>query len=139
MERNQSLFDLEVEHATEEELLETARWQRMLGILIVISAFLVLLILLAGWERIAALVDETFAPAGSQAAMIFAAVVLLLVATVAVIMAVLLVRGAARIKTAIRTKEQEVFNSGLADLKTFFIIYGVISIIGLLGNLVALF
>ena len=72
---------------------------------------------------------------GSQAAMAFIVVILLLVAAVAVIMAGLLIRGATRMKTALRTKEQSLFNNGLSDLKIFFIIYGVISILGLLGTL----
>lgn len=139
MEQDQSLFDLEIDHATGEEMLDTSRWQRMLGVLVVISIALVLLMLLVGWNQIASLIDEAFATGGSQAAMAFLVVILLLVAIVAGIMAGLLIRGASRVRTAIRTKEQDVFNNGLSDLRTFFIIYGVVSILGLLGNLVAFF
>jgi hypothetical protein len=137
MDEEQSLFEMDVDHATGEELLDMSRWQRMFGVLIVISVGLVLLTLVLGWNKIATGADEAFASGGSQAAMAFLAVIVVLVALVAAIMAGLLVRGAARIKASIRTKEQSLFNSGLSDLKTFFIIYGVISLILLLGNLVA--
>jgi hypothetical protein len=50
-----------------------------------------------------------------------------------------IIRGAGRIRAAIRHKDQLLFNNGLADLKTFFIIYGVVSILSLLSNLVSLF
>jgi hypothetical protein len=115
--------------------METSRWQRMLGLVIVLSMALLLIALLVGWNQISSLAGESMGPDGSQAAMAFIVVILLLVAAVAVIMAGLLIRGATRMKTALRTKEQALFNNGLNDLKIFFIIYGVISILGLLGTL----
>ena len=139
MEQNPSLFDLEIDHPTGEEMLDTSRWQRMLGVLLVICIGLVLLMLLLGWSQVVGLVDEAFGGGSSQGVMAFVVVVLLLVAIIVGVMAGLLIRGASRIKTAIRTKEQDVFNDGLADLKSFFIIYGVISILSLLANLVTFF
>ena len=137
MDEEQSLFEVEVDHATSEELLDTCRWQRMFGVLIVMGVGLVLLTLLFGWNKILRVAEETFASSGSEAAMAFLAVIVFLIAIVAAIMAGLLIRGAGRVKTSIRTKDQSLFNSGLGDLKTFFIIYGVVSILGLLGSLVS--
>ena len=135
MEEEKQLFELEVDHLSVDELMETSRWQRMLGMVIVLSMALLLIALLVGWNQISSLVGESMGTDGSQAAMAFIVVILLLVAAVAVIMAGLLIRGATRMKTALRTKEQSLFNNGLSDLKIFFIIYGVISILGLLGTL----
>src|SRR5688572_12242474 len=135
MDENQSLFELEVDQIASEELLDTARWQKMSGILMLSIVGLVLLTFFLGWNRIAGLVDEAIAGEGSQAAMAVIIVVLLLAGLVIGIMSWLLIRGAGRIKTAIRNKDQLLFNNGLSDLKTFFIIYGVISILGLLGNI----
>ena len=139
MEQDQSLFDLEIDHPAGEEMVDTSRWQRMLGVLLVISIGLVFLMLLLGWNQVGVLVDEAFGGGGSQGAMAFIVVLLLLIAVIIGVMAGLLIRGASRIRTAIRTKDQDVFNSGLADLKSFFIIYGVISILSLLGSLVTFF
>ncbi len=139
MDDNQSLFELEVDYITSEELLDTARWQKMFGVVVLSMIGLVLLVILIAWNKIGSLIDESLAGEGSQAAMALIVVIFLLVAVVLGIMSWFLIRGASRIKSALRMKDQSLFNNGLNDLKTFFIIYGVISIIGLLANLVSLF
>jgi len=139
MDENQSLFELEVDHAISEEVLDTCRWQKMFGILLLTIIGLVLLAFLIAWEKIWGLIGEAIAGEAGQAAMAVIVGVLLLVAAVFGGMAWFLLRGAGRIKSAIRIKDQLLFNNGLSDLKTFFIIYGVISIIELLGNLISLF
>lgn len=139
MDDNQSLFELEVDHITSEELLDTSRWQKMFGVVVLTIIGLVLLVFLIAWNKIGALIDESLAGDGSQAAMAVIVVVLLLLAVVLGIMSWLLIRGAGRIRSALRIKDQLLFNNGLSDLKTFFIIYGVISITGLLANLISFF
>lgn len=139
MDDNQSLFELEVDYITSEELLDTARWQKMFGVVVLSMIGLVLLVILIAWNKIGNLIDESLAGEGSQAAMALIVVIFLLVAVVLGIMSWFLIRGASRIKSALRMKDQSLFSNGLNDLKTFFIIYGVISIIGLLANLVSLF
>src|SRR5687768_12426955 len=129
MDDNQSLFELEVDHITSEELLDTSRWQRMFGIILLTIIGLVLLAFLIGWNKISVLIGETIAGENSQAAMAVIVVILLLIAIVLGIMSWFLIRGAGRIKTALRMKDQMLFNNGLSDLKTFFIINGIISII----------
>src|SRR5687767_12845345 len=106
MDDNQSLFELEVDRITSEELLDTARWQRMFGIILLTIIGLVLLAFLVAWNRISGLIDEAIAGEGSQAAMAVIIVVLLLVAVVLGIMAWFLIRGAGRMKAAIRIKDQ---------------------------------
>lgn len=137
MDENQSLFELEIDHPTAEELLDTARWQKMFGVLMLTIIGLALLSFLIGWNKIAGMIDEAIAGEGSQAAMAVIVVVLLLVGAVIGIMSWVLIRGAGRIRSAIRTRDQLLFNNGLGDLKTFFIVYGVISILGLLSNLIS--
>ncbi|MGZ8525520.1 MAG: hypothetical protein ACXWV1_13900 [Chitinophagaceae bacterium] len=139
MDENQSLFELEVDHITSEELLDTSRWQKMFGVVVITIIGLVLLVFLIAWNKIGILLNESLAGDGSQAAMAVVAAVLLLLAVVLGIMSWFLIRGAGRIKSALRMKDQLLFNNGLSDLKTFFIIYGVISIIGLLASLISLF
>ncbi|MGZ8516750.1 MAG: hypothetical protein ACXWWD_05340 [Chitinophagaceae bacterium] len=139
MDENQSLFELEVDHITSEELLDTSRWQKMFGVVVITIIGLVLLVFLIAWNKIGILINESLAGDGSQAAMAVVAAVLLLLAVVLGIMSWFLIRGAGRIKSALRMKDQLLFNNGLSDLKTFFIIYGVISIIGLLASLISLF
>ncbi|HKO79229.1 MAG TPA: hypothetical protein VJU78_02500 [Chitinophagaceae bacterium] len=138
MDENQSLFELEVDHITSEELLDASRWQKMFGFTLLTIIGLVLLVFLVAWNKIAAAVNEAITGESGQAAMIVIVGVIVLVGAFLGMMAWFLIRGAGRIKMALRSKDQLLFNSGLNDLKTFFIIYGVISILGLLSNLITL-
>jgi len=50
-----------------------------------------------------------------------------------------LLRGATRIKTGLRDNDQALFNSGLANLRNYFIMFGILSILRVLFSLMALF
>jgi hypothetical protein len=140
MDENQSLFELEVDPITAEELLDTARWQKMFGTVMLIIVALVLMAFVFAWNKIAILIDESLTGGEeSKAAMTILVGVVILIAAVLGTMGWFIIRGAGRIRAAIRHKDQLLFNNGLADLKTFFIIYGVVSILSLLSNLVSLF
>jgi len=139
MEENHSLFELDIDSITSEELLDTARWQKMFGLLLITIIGLVLLAFIIAWDKIRSLINESIDGESSQATMAVLIGVLLVIAAILGTMSWFLVRGAARIKSALRSKDQLVFNNGLSDLKMFFIIYGVLGILGLLGNLISLF
>lgn len=139
MDENQSLFELEVDYVTSEELLDTSRWQKMFGVILLTIIGLVVLAFLVGWNKIRVLIDEAITDDSGRAAMLVVAGIILLGAGILGTMSWFLIRGAGRIKTALRTKEQLLFNDGLSDLKIFFVIYGVLGILGLLGNLISLF
>lgn len=139
MEENHFLFELDIDSITSEELLDTARWQKMFGLLLITIIGLVLLALIITWDKIRSLINESIDGESSQATMAVLIGVVLIIAGILGTMSWLLIRGAVRMKLALRTKDQLVFNNGLSDLKMFFIIYGVLGILGLLGNLISLF
>lgn len=141
MEENQSLFEFELDHPTAEEFIDTARWTKMFGIMILFITGLFVLFMLIAWSKISELLGGLFGMAGSdgQMAMVMVGVVLLLFAAIAGLLSFLIIRAANRIRTAIRLKDQGLFNSGLNDFKISFIIYGIISILSLLTNLFSLF
>ena len=139
MEENHSLFEMDVDHITSVELLDTSGWQKMFGISLLTIIGLVLLVFLIAWNKIADMVQNAIDGESGKAAMAVVVGILLLIAGILGTMSWFLIRGAVRIKSALRTKDQLLFNNGLSDLKTFFIIYGVLSILGLLGNLISLF
>lgn len=139
MEEDRSIFEMEVDHVSGEEILDTSRWQHMLGWLVILCLGLLLAGMLFGWDEISVQVNQAINAETGRAAMVFVAIVLILVVVIGAVLAGLLIRGATRMKTAIRTRDQFLFTDGLRDLKMFFIIYGVLSIIGLLGNLASLF
>ncbi len=137
MEENQSLFELEVDNPTASEMNEMARWSKLLGIIIFILAALVFAALLLSWNEIAASLQAGVA---DNNASMTATVLIILIGVAAVVvgtMVFFLVRAANRIRTGIRLRNQAMFNGGLADMKTYFIIYGIISVISLIGSLLS--
>ncbi len=138
MEENNSLFEFEVDQPTSIETAEMARWAKMFGILVLIMIGIGVLAVAAGWGQI----QNQFAAypeADTSATMTIVLVAGILVCAVVAIMMFFLVRGASRVKSGVLAKDQQAFNSGLGDIKVFFIFYGIIALIGLMGNLTSLF
>jgi hypothetical protein len=137
--QEQSLFDMKLDPISSEELLDTTRAQRAFGIVILSIVGLLVLGLIAGANKIGALIglSEMENLPGLTLGAVVAIVIIVVI--VAGCMGWFAFRGATRLKTAIQSKDQLLFNQGLKDLKLFFIIYGITGIAGLLGNLVAFF
>jgi hypothetical protein len=137
--QEQSLFDMQIDPISSQELLDTTRAQRSFGIIILSIVGLLALGIAVGSNKIGELVGlpemENF-PGLTLGAIL---AIIIIVVGVGGCMGWFVFRGATRLTTAIRSKDQHLFNQGLKDLKLFFIIYGIIGIVGLLGNLVALF
>ena len=131
MEQNQLLFDLKIDHTASQELTETSRWSKLLAILIISIAGLVILAFLFAWNKIEAAFFTQLEGANAGSAFAVVAVMVIIIAAIVGLIMYFLLRAAYRIKTSIRIKDQQLFNRGLNDLKTFFIIGGVFSILGL--------
>lgn len=140
MDENRSLFGMELDHPGSEEMIDISRWIKMFGILLISITFLALMAFLVGWRSVAELISEEMNVGGSESKMALMVIVcvLVIVAAVVGIMAFFLLRGSGRIRTAIRMKDQVLFNNGLGDVKTFFVIYGSFSILGLVGSIFSL-
>jgi cytochrome bd-type quinol oxidase subunit 2 len=139
MEEQQDLFDIKVTGEAERELNETSRWSKLMGILIfTICGIALLFLLLAGGKISEGMSAEM--PGENSGAMLVGILVavVIMIAIVSVIMYFLL-RAANRIKAGLQQKNQAMFNGGLNDMKIYFTIYGIFSILGLLLNLTSLF
>jgi hypothetical protein len=64
---------------------------------------------------------------------------IIIVAGIVCLLMYFLFRGSILIKRGIETKSQEIFNNGLASLKAYFTMHGIIAIIGLVFKLVSIF
>ena len=135
MDENQSLFELEIDTVTAEELVDTTRWQKMLGFVLIAIIGLIITAFVLGRNSISVLLGDLIGGENGQAAIAVIVVVVFILVGITVTMSWLLIRGARRVKSAIRKQDQMLFNKGLNDLKIFFIILGVINIIELIGNL----
>jgi uncharacterized membrane protein YdbT with pleckstrin-like domain len=139
MDENQSILELQVDQSASRSLSDAARWARFLSIVGFVGMGLLILCLLLARTAISNMLTQ-FAPgmALEQSYGIVAAIVVIMVAIVGVLM-YLLFRGATLIRRGIETKNQETFNNGLSSLRTYFAIYGVFAILGLITNLIVLF
>jgi len=63
----------------------------------------------------------------------------IIIAGIVFLLMYFLFRGSILIKKGIETKSQDMFNNGLASLKAYFMMYGILAIIALISNFVIIF
>lgn len=138
MEEQKSLFEFNVDDAAAREMTEMSRWSKMFGIIILCLAGVSVLFLLFAWNKLITAFSEQTTGDTSIMAGAMSVVVVIVIAIVGIMM-FFLIRSANRIRGGLFAKDQLLFNSGLNDLKTYFIFMGVFGILSLLGSLSALF
>lgn len=138
MEENQDIFTSEVNIDTAQEMYGATKWTRLFSILIFIACGLGLLILLAAGSRIQDAFSSELDPSTGKEAFTLVVIIGVVAIVIVFIMMYFLFRSANAIRNGLQQKNQELFNRGLADMKVYFTIYGVFSILGLIGNLLQL-
>jgi uncharacterized integral membrane protein len=139
MDENQSILELQVDQSASRSLSDAARWARFLSIVGFVGLGLLILCLLLLRETIINTLPQLVPAMGLQQGYGFAAAVVIIAALIVGLLMYFLFRGATLIKRGIETRHQETFNNGLSSLKTYFTIYGVFAILGVIGNLITLF
>ena len=138
MEQNEQLFTFPVETSTQRSLASAGTWARFLAILgFVFIGLMLILFAIAGAGAMSAL--EKVMPFDMAAMAGLLIVVVLIVCAVTGVLCYLLIRGANLTKKGIITNDQTAFNAGLASYRTYFMLYGIFSVIALLINLIGLF
>ena len=138
MEQNEPLFSFPVETSTQRSLASAGTWARFLAILgFVFIGLILILFAFAGAGAIGAL--EKVMPFDMAAMAGLLIVVVLIVCAVIGVLCYLLLKGANLTKKGIITNDQAVFNAGLASYRTYFMLYGILSVISFLINLIGLF
>lgn len=139
MEENRSLLNMGVDPEGHTQLTETARWSKLLAIL-VLSAFglLLLLMIFLGSKMVESM--GMLSTTEEQSAVGIALIAVFVIAGVIVgVLMSFLIKAANRIRLGLQSNDQVLFNSGLASLKNYFVMYGILSIIGTLFTLLGLF
>jgi len=138
MEGNQSVFELEVDQVASKNLIDAARWARFIAIFVFIAMGCFLLLMIIGQSQISSAFSD-FMP-GESSINGFGVLlgVFIFIAIIVCVVFYFLIRGANLIRKGIEAKNILMLNDGLRSLKTYFIIYGVLAILGLLVNLIAL-
>jgi hypothetical protein len=144
MEENQVFRDLEINSEASANLIETSRWSRFLSILIFAGVGLMFLLMIFLWGKIGALLtpedidtDQSLESV-SNIIMVVVAFVMVIVSAVVIILFTFLIKAAARIRKGLLDNDQYLFNSGLANLRNFFVMYGVLAIIQAFFSLIGL-
>jgi len=138
MEENQSFLDLQVDQASSKNLLEAARWARFLSIIGFVCMGLLLIFFIAFQNQIANAFAQFIPGVSNSAGFGILLAALVITAALVVLLMFFLIRAATLIRRGIETKNQEVFNNGLASLKAYFTMYGILSILGLITTLLNL-
>jgi hypothetical protein len=138
MEENQSLLELEIDQSASKSLIDAARWARFIAIFIFVMMACIILVIIFMRSRINTSISKVF-PEMPIEGFGFLLSVVIGVALVVSVVIFFLLRGANLIKKGVETNDQAVLTEGLRSLKIYFIIYGVLAIIGLFFNLIALF
>lgn len=138
MEDKQDIFDFKISGEAERELGEASRWWKVAAILGLVICGLIFLLLVTAGSAISDAFAAQLSSEQADAAWVMILVVVIIFIGIAGLLAFFLVRSAKRIRNAFLARNQALYNAGLNDLKLFFVIYGILAILGLVGNLLSL-
>jgi hypothetical protein len=139
MEESQSILELQVDQTASKNLSDAARWAKFLSVTGLVCMGLMLIFVVTMQTQIASALSQVIP--GFSNLDSFGVLITIVIIAVAIVCLLLyfLFRGSVLIKRGIDTKNQETFNSGLALLKAYFTMYGILAIVGLITNLVNIF
>ena len=140
MEENQSFLELQVDKEASENLTEAARWGKLLGIMVIGAIGLLLLLIILMGKQVTSQFLTTSEMQGSDGDILIIGLIggLAFIGAIVGILMSFLIKGTNRIRHGIIRKDQILFNNGLANLKNFFAMYGILGIIGLLLSMLGL-
>jgi len=139
MEDNQSILELQVDQTASKNLSDATRWAKFLSVTGFVCMGLMVICFIAMQSQVTSLLSQLvpeFTDLGNLGGVLIAVIVI--VAGIVCLLMYFLFKGSILIKKGIETKSQEIFNNGLASLKAYFIMYGILAIIGLISNLVSI-
>jgi len=139
MEENQSILELQVDQTASKNLSDASRWAKFLSITGFVCMGLMLIFFVAMQSQIASALSQVVPGFTNLESFGVLITVIIIVVGLVCLLMFFLFRGSALVKKGLETKSQETFNSGLASLKAYFTIYGILAIVGLVFNLISLF
>lgn len=124
-----SLFSLQVDDISASYFREGTKWARFLAIVyfVCIGGFVLIFTFASG----AIITGLSSIMPGLEMLGGILAVAVTIAAMIGVLITILLYRFAIRVRQGIETQDQIVFNDGLKSLKYYFIVTGIISMLGL--------
>lgn len=132
---SQSFFELNIDHESSNHFRETSKWTAFIAIVyfVIIGLVLCVLVIAGGSiiEELSSMIGDISIATGI--------IVTIAVFILAILFATyfLLYRFAYLTRSGIERQDQLLFNKGLKALKNYFIIYGILMVLGLLGSFIA--
>lgn len=139
MEDNQSILELQVDQTASKNLSDVTRWAKFLSITGLVCMGVMVIFFIVMRSQIAGALSQLipgFSEIDSFGMLI--SIVVIGAGLVCVLM-YFLFRGSVLIRKGIESKNQEIFNNGLASLRAYFTMYGVLAVVGLVINMVSIF
>ena len=139
MDDNQSILELQVDRTASKNLAEVSRWAKFLSITGFVFMGCMLILFIAMRSQISSTLSQVipgFADVNSLGVLV---AFFIIIAGIVFLLMYFLFRGSILIKKGIETKSQDMFNNGLASLKAYFMMYGILAIIALISNFVIIF
>ena len=139
MEDNQSILELQVDQTASKNLSDVTRWAKFLSITGLVCMGVMVIFFIVMRSQIAGALSQLI-PGFSEIdsfGMLISIVVI--VAGLVCVLMYFLFRGSVLIRKGIESKNQEIFNNGLASLRAYFTMYGVLAVVGLVINMVSIF
>ena len=139
MDDNQSILELQVDQTASKNLSEVSRWAKFLSITGFVFMGCMLIVFIAMRSQITSTLSQVipgFADVNSLGVLV---AFFIIIAGIVFLLMYFLFRGSILIKKGIETKSQDMFNNGLASLKAYFMMYGILAIIALISNFVSIF
>lgn len=135
---NEPLFGLQVDYDSGNTFNEAAKWAKFIAIIFFIGIGLCVLVLAFSSAFLIQGLSN-FMPGLEMAGGIAGGLIIAIVAIVLIIftyLTILLYRFATLVRKGIESQNQTLFNDGLRNLKNYFLINGIFSLIGIVFNVV---
>jgi len=141
-EQNSSLLELELDDMTSGILKEAAKWSRYIVITFYVCCALIVFgmlgLLMAGDTFIQAM-ETSLGEVAGTAGLVMIMIVFLIVTAIVGLLAFLLGKFSSKVKQGVEQNNQHLISEGIAGLKNYLTITGVMGVLGLLVSLIQLF
>lgn len=134
---NDNLLELQVDYEAGAKFKESAKWGQFIAVIYFIALGFFLLMLTFGSAMLIEMFSKTYPMVIALGGMFI--VICFVVAAVYVFVAIQLYRYCTLVRTAVERQDIVSFHDALRALKTYFMVSGIIGILGLAWSLFSLF
>ena len=140
MEEQSTLLHMGIDAESEVQMQETSRWGKLFAILTISTISLFIILIIAFWASFREVFEmELSVYPGMEDAVLTGVVIgFVIMFSIVLVLMLFLLKGCNRMKTGLQQKDQVLFNNGLANIKNFFVMYGVLVILNAVFTLLGL-